>query len=190
MMKLNKDALWRREKFGFFIGREIVGEKIGDVPRYEFLNGTWLGRHFLTKSLYEYTADKFDPLTFITPFELHIQPDKHFPHDMGSVPAFAQILFPKDRFLASYLFHDSGYDHKGLWFRNVAGLSAAPSDWAFLPPAIFQADRDQFAFVPLARDCLDQMLRHWTGAQGALATERQAIYAAVRAGGGPDWKIA
>jgi hypothetical protein len=115
---------------------------------------------------WEYFAHPDKPLTFITPTGVEIQPDKHFHTDFGSIPP-PLMAFPslsRTRFFHSYLFHDSGYRHKGLWVR----------DSSLVP----------FAFKKMTRLELDEWLWIWIGSQGGNLVQRSMIYSAVRVGGG------
>ena len=70
------------------------------------------------RTLYEYTADHFKPLTFRLG-GIFIQPDRHGYTDMGSVPEMLQFLFcPKDLHNPSFILHDSACDHHGLYFAS------------------------------------------------------------------------
>lgn len=36
--------------------------------------------------------------------------------DMGSIPKILQFLIPKDKYLLSFFFHDSAWEHGGIWY--------------------------------------------------------------------------
>lgn len=67
------------------------------------------------KAIYEFTLNSRFPLTlkFIDGF--YYRPNKHFFTDQGSVPRLVQFFVPKDRFLLSFIMHDSAYKDGGLW---------------------------------------------------------------------------
>jgi len=152
--------LTRREKFGHF-ENAIDGYKLPKIrDKWRF--------GIFPKAIYEFTLDEDDPLTFVDTDGTRIQPDRHLAEtDMGSVPWLAQLAIPKDRFLLSFLFHDSAYKHHGLYFA-VAGS-------------------DLFVFVPLSRKEVDDLLRQMCGAEGAWYQTRAAVYSAVRVGGWASW---
>ena len=124
-----------------------------------------------TIAIYEFTLDYLEPLTFCYPDGGKIQPDQHLAEtDLGSVPRWIQPLIPKDRFLLSFLMHDSGYKHHGLY---VAGKGGG-----------------KFMFQPMTRQQVDELLRQWVGAEGGNWLQRSLIYRAVRLGGGSPWRQA
>jgi hypothetical protein len=95
------------------------------------------------KAIYEYTAVKKHPLTYVDKQGDLWRPDNHFFTDQGTVPKLPQILIPKDRFLGFY-FHDSARKFGGLWKWNVMALDNAPTTtrdlWVFQPLPIKQTD--------------------------------------------------
>jgi hypothetical protein len=129
---------------------------------------TWLRNEryawLFTKAIYEFQLNLDSPLTFHHPDGRRIQPDRHVSEtDMGSVPLTLQMWIPKDRYLLAFLFHDSGYDHGGLYV-------ALPG-------------QEQFGLAVMSRLQLDELLRLMCRAQGAWWTTAAAIYRAVRIGG-------
>jgi len=113
---------------------------------------------------YDFQLDYIKPLTLLdTATGESWQPDRHAVTDMGSIPRWLQPLVDKDRYLLSWLLHDSGYQHGGLY------LSLAPG----MP----------FCFQPLSRLQLDAMMLAGIEAEGGGWFVRHAIYRAVRLGG-------
>ena len=121
------------------------------------------------KAIYEFNLDEREPLTLVLDTGYMMQPDRHMAEtDMGSIPVPLQPLFPKDEFLLSYLFHDSGYKHGGLYVRK-------PGD----------AD---YVFNVMSRDDIDKLLRFMIKTEGGGAIKRALIYRAVRIGGSGSFK--
>ena len=86
---------------------------------------------------------------------------------MGSVPYSLQLVFPKDEFLLSYLFLDSGYIHHGLYFCKQGSIT--------------------FHFKQLSRKEVDHLLLVMVGAEGGGRFKRNAIHRGVRLGGASGW---
>lgn len=72
-----------------------------------------------TKAIYEFRLNDKKPLTFTAPDGTRYQPDRHCETDMGSIPLSLQMVYPKDRYLLSFLFHDSGWRHGGLYVKRL-----------------------------------------------------------------------
>lgn len=144
--------------------KKRFGEFINTTPIHcEWIRQVSWG-YFWKVDEWEYFANPDRPLTYIAPSGLEIQPDKHFFTDFGSIPP-PLMAFPslsRTRFFHSYLFHDSGCRHKGLWMR----------DSCYGP----------FTFRKLTRLEMDEWLSIWIGAQHGNATQRAMIYAGVRIG--------
>jgi hypothetical protein len=121
-----------------------------------------------TKTIYEFTLDPILPLTFHATDGTRIQPDRHLAEtDKGSVPLSLQIFIPKDRFLFSFLMHDSGYKHGGLY--------------------VARKGSQEFKFEPMSRLDLDTWLKMMVGAENGNLVQRSAIYNGVRLGGWASW---
>lgn len=95
-----------------------VGGSFLNVDGYDLHRETvapylWVFR----KTLFHFALDPAHPLTYRTADGDYVQPDRNFLTDWGSTPATMQLVVPKDRFIG-YLFHDSAYCHKGLWFAS------------------------------------------------------------------------
>ena len=152
-------------QYGYFEnpqGYELV--KLRDEPRRLL----WL-LPLPSKAIYEFKLKDDDPLAFVMPDGTKVQPDRHEAEtDMGSIPPAFQIVFRKDRFLKSYIFHDSGYVNHGLYFKAKG--------------------QDEYEFVEMSRLEVDAMLQQMIYASGGNMLERHAIYRAVRMGGGIPWK--
>ncbi len=117
-----------------------------------------------TVAIYEFTAAPIASLSFVTPMGIRIQRARHGTTDLGSIPPCLQ-QFPslsKDRFLLSYLYHDSACANGGLWMRH-------PGD-------------ETYSFHDMSRLECDQLLCRMVGAEGGNAAQRRAIYAGVRIG--------
>lgn len=119
---------------------------------------------WITKAIYEFTLDEHNPLTFLHPGVGFIQPDRHVKTDMGSIPVPLQVFWPKDRFLLSYLLHDSAYRHGGLYFSDERYRG--------------------YSFVKMEREEVDDLLRYTIKAEGGSRFTRNMIWRGVRIGGG------
>ena len=118
--------------------------------------------------VYEFTLDAVNPLTFIQADGVAVQPDRHFFTDWGSIPKAVQLIpgFDAHDWLA-FLFHDSGYQNAGLYFKAPIATG--------------------FEFVAMTRLEVDDWMLNGIYAQGATERrERRAhfagpiIYRAVR----------
>lgn len=123
--------------------------------RYAFL---------FSKAIYEFTLDPDDPLTYTFPDGRRLRPDRHCETDMGSTPHLLRLFFPKDRFLLSYIFHDSAYRHGGLFM-------AKPTSCIF-------------EFVEMTRKQKDLFLLYAMRAEGGWPWDRYFIWSQVRIWGG------
>jgi hypothetical protein len=141
----------------FFLNREgYTLRKTGDVPYL----------YVLRKAVYDFRLSVVHPLTYDDGTRL-IQPDRHFVTDMGSVPLMLQPLIPKDRFLLSYIFHDSCYKHHGYWARS-------------------KHDGARWGFVPCQREDADLMLREMAHSEGGCVSN-WVVWLGVRLGGCLSW---
>lgn len=71
------------------------------------------------KAIYRYKSDEDNPLTLLFTDGKYYRPNKNFETDMGSVPRVLQFFIPKDRFLLSFIFHDSIYKEGGIWVSDT-----------------------------------------------------------------------
>jgi len=121
-----------------------------------------------TKAIYEFRLKKSKPMTLILADGTRVQPDRHLAEtDMGSIPLSLQFFFPKDRFLLSYILHDSGYHHHGLYVKKPG--------------------RKVYRFTPMTKGEIDELLRISIEAEGGGIVRRNIIYRAVQAGGFIGW---
>jgi len=72
---------------------------------------TLLGR----KAIYQLRLHPTDPLTYVDRVGLKYQPNQSYETDMGSVPWALRWLCDKDKYLLSFLFHDSAWEHGAVW---------------------------------------------------------------------------
>lgn len=128
--------------------------------------------------MYRVKLDLVNPLRLFSPETGHeYRTDFQFDCDFGSIPEpFQEVtldgslkLSPLD-FKASYGIHDNGYDKGGLWVRDPAHPG---SDWVF---------------VAMTRVQIDVVLLWGLSAEDANNATLQAVYRAVRAGGGFAWR--
>jgi len=122
---------------------------------------------FWTRALYKFENDTTNPLTYHCPGGANIRPADGMITDMGTVPRFAAVFISKDRFLKSYIIHDSGYNEGGF---RVARYGT-----------------NDYRLIHAARLIIDQQLRECIAAQGGDRVTRNVIFAAVRAGGTELW---
>jgi len=152
---------------GFFIhpkegeGFELIRDR----------NKTYL--FFFAKPMYEFRLKPSTPLMYVDNKGQTWEPDLHLKTDEGSTPMTLQLFFPKDKFLASYCFHDSACEYGYLWMKQVVH---APFQKTYL---------NRFE----ANDLLEEMVE----AEGKLFGggkwfERKCIHAGVDLGA--FWKYA
>lgn len=123
----------------------------------------------LKKVIYEFTLKEDNPLTYCSYGIQRIRPDRHLAEtDMGSIPLSLQMFLPKDEFLLSYIFHDSTYKHKGLYFENKA--------------------TGKYEFRELTRAEADRLLLEMIRAEGGGIVKSRIIWVAVRSFGRFSWK--
>jgi len=122
------------------------------------------------KAIYEFRLKKNAPLTFEMPDGTRYRPDQHLAEtDMGSTPASLQLFLPKDEFLLSYIFHDSGYHHHGLYKKGPHGHT--------------------YVFHDMSRKDVDKLcLRRMIKVEGGGRIKVGLIYRLVRLCGGGPWK--
>lgn len=123
---------------------------------------------------YHFNLHLYEPLTYEDMDGVQWQPNRNFLTDMGSIPSVLALIpgLAKDDRLISYIFHDSGYIHHGLYCR--------------VRPDKF------FSYTQLSRARCDAMLREMvrvdpTSATGSSSLQAWAIYAAVRLAGQSAW---
>ena len=128
--------------------------------------------------MYRVRLDREDPLRLFSRETGHeYRTDFEFDCDFGSIPEpFQEVSFdgalkldPLD-FKASYGAHDNGYGKGGLWVRDPDRPGA---DWVF---------------VAMPRVQIDVVLLWGLSAEDANNATLQAVYRAVRAGGGFVWR--
>jgi len=102
-------------------------------------------------AIYDFTLDPVAPITWHDGLGGRYQPNKHYSTDYGSIPKWLQPWIPKDRYLMSFLFHDSACEHEGMWY-------AAPGETVFV-------------FVEMSRKEANAMLREMVLVEGALCEE-------------------
>ena len=100
----------------------------------------------LTKAQYQCVMDREHPLTYHHADGRRFQTQPVFKTDMGSTPIIMRHLFPKDRYLVSYLFHDDAWRSGGLF--------------------VAEAGIDHFAFEVMSRTEANKLLRTMIKAEG------------------------
>jgi len=135
----------------------VKGRFEGRFALYPLPGGQWWGR-----MRYEFRLDADDPLRWIEGGYCW-QPDRHFDSDGGSIPRLVQCVpaLQKDRYWASYGFHDSHYRYGGLY---QAGL-----------------------FIKESRRKADERLYRQLLAEGATTATAKTVWGFVRAFGGFCW---
>ena len=139
--------------------------------KYRWLNQMGYGMRKIPgtdPALYDVTLDDDWPLTLLCEDTgWRYQPDRHEVTDMGSIPRILQSIIPKDRFLLTWLTHDSGYQKGGLYVSTSKG--------------------EPFVFVSMPRARIDALMLEGIVAEGCLWWERQMVYRGVRLGGWVAW---
>ena len=120
------------------------------------------------KAVYPFVNDPYHPLTYHCPDGSQLRPAAVMDTDMGTVPRSVRVLISKDRFLDSYILHDSGYEHEG-WSVSRDGGKKWKHEMA-------------------TRGQVDAQLRECIRAQGGGRGTRNAVYSAVRSAGGGIWR--
>ena len=140
------------------------------------MNGLWLNVHnfymtpiFKTKPTM-YFVEQFanDPLTWQCEDGSFVRCDRKETSDMLSIPGFAQNMIPRDSGARGGIFHDSGYQKRGLYF---ATSYAGP-----------------YVFRKMSRKEVDEYLYPWVKAEGIVTVTASAIYYAVRVFGNEPWE--
>jgi len=141
----------------------------GFSGEFDLIPAGWSGG-FRGKQLYDFCNDERDPLTWSDGNGIMIRPDRHFVTDMGSVPLTLQFIAPgyfaKDRWIRSFILHDSAFLHGGHWFAVKGG-------WEFRELTMKQANK-----------YLQQMVI----SEGGSKVTAWLIYAGVQIGGRASWK--
>ena len=75
---------------------------------------------------YLFTLKKKNPLTYHDGKGGKMQPNRKYDGvgkvvarlltDMGTIPKILQLLIPKDKYLLSFFYHDSAWEHGGIWY--------------------------------------------------------------------------
>jgi hypothetical protein len=185
---MTRDAQWRARRFGYFTGTATLRWLRSEL-RYLWARHTWLTRFIFTRlaprEIYEFVHDEADPLTFHLPNGTELRPKDRMETDMGSVPRILGWIIEKDQYLNSFFMHDSAYEDAGLEMRTPVRLMGRRPEW--LPQESDICLSYCWTFYPMTRPQVEGMLWTMTGAQGALAAQRDAIWAAVRAAGWLVW---
>lgn len=124
--------------------------------------------------LYHVHLDPENPLTFLDESTLTAyQPDRDFDTDQGSIPLPLQGIptLQKDKFLLSYLIHDSGCLFKGLYTSRFVWIDGRP---------VFANGINGFVFTKMLRADIDWLLRIMVREEGAKKHTERNIYWAVR----------
>ena len=140
-----------------------MGEFIqtGYTLRHIGITHGWPRWHHRAK--YEFTLDAVNPLTYKAQEHLFIQPDRHGTTDMGSIPEALQVIIPKDRFLKSFIIHDSACRERGLYFSGCPARA--------------------FNFAPMSSRRIHDLLREMVLAEGGASWQARLIWCAVRSFG-------
>jgi len=102
---------------GIFINADMWREyKVADIPYLKF----W------TKAIFFIEMDVRRPLIFKRPDGVWFKTRGTFYSDHGSIPLTVQPGLPKDRFLLSFLIHDSACIDHGLYVSRDKGIT-----WTF-----------------------------------------------------------
>lgn len=144
---------------GLFVNPDGYREhKVGDIPYL------WL----FTKTVF-YVEMREHPLIFKRLNGIWYKTKGTFYSDHGTIPLTAQPFLPKDRFLLSYLIHDSACIQHGLWISRDKGKS-----WGF-----------EFMLSSEVHDLLGEMVR----AEDANLVQFHAVHKSTSTMG-PKWELA
>ena len=120
------------------------------------------------RTIFKFQLNLEHPLTIVLSDGMRIQPDRHVAEtDGGSIPPLFRIFWTTTRWLLSFLFHDSGYLHHGLYF-------AGPDD-------------TEFVFVKMPREAVDHLLYECIVYEGGGPSQRYPIFTAVSLFGQESW---
>ena len=97
---------------------------------------------------YLFTLDLVNPLTFHDGKGGKYQPNRKYKSDMGTIPKLLQRIVAKDKYLLSFLFHDSCWEHGGVWY-------CAPG-------------YETYAFVKMNRTTSNRLLKDMVLVEGKL----------------------
>ena len=150
-----------------------LGKFINDKAEYGYylpFKGNQKYLKIFSKPIFEFWLHPKHPLTFEMPDGTKIRPDRHLAEtDMGSTPRSLQLFFPSSEFICSYIFHDSAYNHHGLYFKH-------PNAHQYIFRKMTRKDVDKL--------CLCRMIR----VEGGGPIKQRMIYRMVRMFGGAPWK--
>jgi len=140
---------------GTFVNRQgYHSPKIRDDPY-------WCFGFLLKTPIYSFDLDPVNALTWRYANGVEVQPNKHMAEtDRGSTPKCVHALYPPDRFLLSFFFHDSGAKDGGLFVRMPG--------------------ETLFTFRKMTRAEVDSFLLLGVPAEGGTRFDKQAIYWPVR----------
>ena len=127
--------------------------------------GEYVGK--LKKALYNFQADKHNPITFRRENGELIRCDRHFVTDLGSIPRTLQLIVPSSQYRAPFIFHDSAYLHHGEYVKR-------PDDLCFL-------------WRPLTMREANERLYEMMRAEGAWWITAQAVLRVLNVAGGVAW---
>ena len=134
--------------------------------------------------------DSFDPLRFRHESGYEYMFDTPLVSDGGSVPKLAQEackswaeLSPFGKFKRDFYFHDAAYRDAGCWVR-------LPREEAnrFQIDVPFNSDLSVFTWMPLTRRMADTLLFQMMPSSGGRNGEVNAVFRALRLGGGSAWR--
>ena len=107
-------ATEQQVKYGWFTNRQ--GYKLVKL-------GTVINPAGDKAAEYDFTLDPVAPLTYHDGRGGKYQPNRHYTRqakddttDMGSIPKCLQWLIAKDKYLLAFIYHDSAWEHEGVWY--------------------------------------------------------------------------
>jgi len=95
-----------------------------------------------------FTLNLDSPLTYHDGNGGKLQPNRRYKTDLGSIPKVLQVFVAPDKYKLAFLFHDSVWDHGGIWY-------CAPG-------------YEEYSFVPISRRASNRRLRDMIIAEAAM----------------------
>ena len=119
------------------------------------------------KAWWPFETNMCYPLTFHLPDGTRIRPQNKFWSDFGTTPQLLQLIYPKEQFPNSYLFHDSAFDTHTM-------LIAKPGE-------------DVFVETPVTFAQVNSWLRMGVETEGGTEFKEWSIWGVVTSVGWIKW---
>ncbi len=93
------------------------------------------------------------PLTYHDGKGGKIQPNRKYITDLGSVPKPLQTFVAPDKYKLSFLFHDSAWEHGGLWY-----CAPGYEEYVFIPTSRRSSNRLLKAMIPVEAAMIEDIM--------------------------------